>query len=197
MACALALGSFVLALAGCTTAQPTTSRSRGGGVFTDGPAAAAPATTAPSVSAREAAKSRCHTVQVTERSAPSADRSAGHVTRWLVMTNPSTEACTLFGFPAVSYVSPDQSIQPVNEPARHGAGTPSPVRLAPQKGAHVLVTTSPVDSFAAATCKPVPVIGYLVTLPDESTPVFVLARGQQCSAKGVNVPEISPIQPGD
>jgi hypothetical protein len=198
MACALAFSSFVLVLAGCTTAQPTASRSRGSGIFTGGPPAASPtATAAPSESAADTEKSRCHTVEVKERSAPSADRSAGHVTRWLVFTNPSTEACTLSGFPEVSYFSSNQSTPQVNEPARHGAGTASVVRLPPQKGAHVLVTTFPVESFPAETCKPVPVIGYLVSLPGGSEPLFVFARGQQCSAKGVNVAEISPIQPGD
>ena len=80
--------------------------------------------------------------------------------------------------------------------ARHGAGPPSLVRLAPQQGAHVVVRTSPVESFPAATCKPVRVAGYEVYLPDESTPELVAARGEQCSARSVNVAEISPIQPG-
>jgi Protein of unknown function (DUF4232) len=199
MACALALSSLVLVLVGCTTAQPTASRSRGSGIFTGGPAAASPTETpTPSESASDTATLRCHTVEITERKAPSADSSAGHVTRWLVITNLSlTESGTLSGFPAVSYVAGDKSLEPLNDPARHGAGPPSVVRLAPQKGAHVLVTTLPVDSFPVGTCKPVRVIGYAVSLPGESMPYIVVARDQQCSAKGVNVPEISPIQPGD
>jgi len=197
IACAFAVIPLGLALAACTTTQPTTSRSRGSGIFTDGPTAAAPSdTAAPSESAADTATSPCHNMQITEHKAPAADSSAGHVTRWLVIMNLSAESCTLSGFADVSYVA-DKTLEPVNDPARHGAGTPSLVRLAPQSGAHVRVTTLPVDSFPVDTCKPVQVIGYTVTLPGESRPYLAVARDQQCSAKGVNVPEISPIQPGD
>lgn len=194
--CAFAVVSAILVVTGCTTNAPTTRRSEGGSIFTDGPASS-PGTAAASGSAEaDPTKSRCHNVQVTEHSAPSRLSSPGHVTRWLVMKNSSGQRCTLFGFAEVSYVSPDQ-LRPVNDPARHDGSTPSLVWVEPEHNARVVVTTSPLETFPSDTCKPVPVIGYQVNLPEESTPALVPARGQQCSAKGVNVATVSPIQPGD
>lgn len=195
-ACAFAVVSAVLMVAGCTTNAPTTRRSQGSSLFTDGPASS-PGTAAASASAEaNPTKSRCHDLHVTEHSAPSRLSSSGRVTRWLVLKNSSGQGCTLFGFAEVSYVSADQ-LRQVNDPARHDGTTPSLVWLEPEHNARVVVTTSPLETFPSETCKPVPVIGYQVFLPEESTPALVPARGQQCSAKGVNVATISPIQPGD
>jgi hypothetical protein len=138
--------------------------------------------------------SRCRTgdVRVTTMAAPGGG-AMGNVYTWLVFTNTSATACTLYGFPGVSYVTGPAGSQ-VNDPASR-SGTPSKVTLAPRQAAHAQLHTGQPEAFPD-TCKPVPVAGYRVYLPDETTAVFVPAAMRQCSTKGVNATTVSPITPG-
>jgi hypothetical protein len=139
--------------------------------------------------------SRCHTgdVRVAVKAAPGGG-AAGSVYNWLIFTNTSGRACTLFGFPGVSYVT-GASGQQVNDPAVRSTESPSKVTLAPQQGAHAQLQTGHPEAFPG-TCNPVPVAGYRVYLPDETAAVFVSASMQQCSTKGVNPTTVSPVAPG-
>jgi hypothetical protein len=179
--------------AACTKTNPTTA----------GPAPSSPVLTSPSVPSDSSPPApspvpekdtRCHTagVKVTVLVQPGGG-AAGSVYNWLIFTNVSGRACTLYGFPGVSYVTSPSGAQ-VNDPAKR-VGTPSRVTLAPNKAAHAQVQTGHPEAFPD-TCKPVTVAGYRVYLPDESTPVFVAAPMQQCSTKGVNSTSVGPVQPG-
>jgi hypothetical protein len=117
----------------------------------------------------------------------------GSVYTWLVFTNTSAKACTLYGFPGVSYLA-GPSGPPVNDPAGR-SGTPSKVTLAPRQAAHAQLQTGHPEAFPD-TCKAVPVAGYRVYLPDETAAVFVAAATQQCSTKGVNATTVNPVTPG-
>lgn len=168
------------------------------------PAPSAPpqqATSSPSAAASTPANneptqaSRCRTSEVrVTRQTPPAGGAAGNIYDWLVFTNTSSRTCTLYGFPGVSYLTGPTG-QQVNQPARRTNVTPKHVALNPQQTAHATVHTAQPGNFPD-TCKPVQVAGYRVYLPDETTAVFVPAPSQQCSADGVNVADISPIQPG-
>jgi hypothetical protein len=126
--------------------------------------------------------------------APPGGGAAGNIYDWLVFTNTSSRTCTLYGFPSVSYVTGPTG-QQVNQPARRTNVTPSQVSLKPQQAAHAEVHTGQPGNFSDS-CKPVQVAGYRVYVPDETAAVFVPAPSEQCSADGVNVADISPIQPG-
>ena len=121
--------------------------------------------------------------------------AAGNVYEWLIFTNMSTRTCTLYGFPGVSYVT-GPSGQQVNEPATRDGTVPSRVTLNPGQAAHVQLHTGNPEAFPATTCKPVPVAGFRVYLPDETAAVFVPAPTRQCSTNGVNATTISPVLPG-
>jgi len=196
------IAAFLLSLTGCTSStQPSTVTAP-----TDSPTSiAAPepstATDAPTSGASHAPPSgpaqvsRCRTGDVRVTTMPSPGGGAmGNVYTWLVFTNTSAKACTLYGFPGVSYVTGASGSQ-VNDPASR-SGTPSKVTLAPGQAAHAQLHTGQPEAFPPDTCKPVAVAGYRVYLPDETTAVFVAAAMRQCSTKGVNATTVNPIVPG-
>jgi hypothetical protein len=192
----LATTPFLLLMTGCTTAKAPTSPSSGSA--TAAPTASAPTGTPQPPGASDngaAAGSRCHTgdLRVTRQPAPGGG-AAGNLYDWLVFTNTSTRTCTLYGFPGVSYLTGPTG-QQVNDPARRSGDNPGRVTLDPQQAGHATVHTGQPGNFPD-TCKPVAVAGYRVYPPDETAAVFVAAPSQQCSANGVDVAEISPIQPG-
>ena len=47
-----------------------------------------------------------------------------------------------------------------------------------------------------ASCQPVDVAGFRVYPPDETAALFASYPGQTCSAKGLAVPTVRPVQPG-
>lgn len=137
---------------------------------------------------------RCRTGDLKVTSAPSpGGGAAGSVYTWLIFTNTSGRSCTLFGFPGVSYVT-GPSGQQVNDPAKR-SGSPSRLTLAPGKAAHAQLQSGHPEAFPD-TCRPVAVAGYRVYAPDETASVFVAAPMQQCSANGVNVMTVNPLEPG-
>src|SRR5690242_19115126 len=182
--------AILLPLAGCTsstqpsaeqapTSNPPSTAAPEPSTATDGPTSDDSHSPPPSGPAEP---SRCRTgdVRVTVQGAPGGG-AAGSVYTWLIFTNTSAKACTLYGFPGVSYVTGPSGSQ-VNDPARR-SGTPSKVTLAPRQAAHALLQTGHPETFPD-TCKPVPVAGYRVYLPDETAAVFVPAAMRQCSTNG-------------
>jgi len=141
------------------------------------------------------ASSRCHTdeLQVTVEGAPGGG-AAGSMYLWLIFTNSSARTCTLYGFPGVSYATAADG-QQVNDPATRSTGvSPSLVTLDPRHAAYAQVQEGHPEMFPD-TCKAVPVAGFRVYPPDETTAVFVPFPGQQCSTNGVNRPTVYPMSP--
>jgi hypothetical protein len=198
---AAALAATLLPLTGCSSTQPPADPAPSSS--TTAPTAAPAPTTGtdgPTSGVSHAPPngpatlSRCRTgdIRVTLMAAPGGG-AMGSLYTWLVFTNTSAKACTLSGFPGVSYVT-GASGQQVNDPATR-SGTPSKVTLTPRQAAHAQLQTGHPEAYPD-TCKPVQVAGYRVYLPDETAAVFVAAPMQQCSTKGVNATTVNPIVPG-
>jgi uncharacterized protein DUF4232 len=200
----LAGASLVALLAGCGSqgggqggAGPT---SMGGPpVSTGAESSAPPADSAsnPPGPAGPAATTRCHTADLRLTTAPDpAANGAGHIGVLLVFTNTSTRTCTMYGYPGVSFVTAENG-QQVNDPAQRDSsgGAPTLVTLAPNASAHAAVRMAQPGNFGPA-CQPVNVAGFRVYPPDETTTLFASSPQQACSAKGVAVPTIRPVQPG-
>jgi len=131
---------------------------------------------------------------VTARPSPGGG-AAGNVYVWLVFTNVSSRICTLYGFPGVSWVT-GSSGQQVNDPTRRVTYvTPARVTLAPRAAAHAQVRHGQPGAYEPA-CQAVAVTGFRVYPPDETASVFVPWAAQACSAKGVNVGDVWPVEPG-
>jgi hypothetical protein len=112
---------------------------------------------------------------------------------FLVFTNKSTNACTMRGFPGVSFVRGTQGEQ-VNDPARRTDDRAEPVDMVPGARAYARVTTLAVE--AVDNCQPVKVEGWRVFPPDSKTAVFVEAPQTACSVKGNGVPSVGAVHLG-
>jgi Domain of unknown function (DUF4232) len=123
--------------------------------------------------------------------------AAGHVGLLLVFTNISAQACTMYGYPGVSFVTGPSGTQ-VNDPAQRSAaqGPPAVVPLAPNGKAHASLLLVNVANYPANSCKPTQVAGMRVYPPDDTTALFVSSPQQICMVKGTGVAQIYPIQTG-
>jgi hypothetical protein len=137
---------------------------------------------------------RCHTGDLKiSVSADAGGGAAGSTYESLVFKNASGHACTLTGYPGVSYVAGDQGTQ-VNAPFAREAGQPRPtVRLLPGSSAHATIQIPDYLNYPADLCKPVPIRGFRVYPPDETASVFVSQPQQACSVKGNGVGGVRPI----
>lgn len=190
------IAPLLLATVACTAPGPTAAGARSATAAADpAPPTGGPSAGSPTPATAETGQ-RCHPgeVRVTLQAAPGGG-AAGSVYSWLIFTNDSARSCTLYGYPGVSWVT-GPSGQTVNQPARRNAtGSPARVTLAPGERGHAQLRTGHPEAFPD-TCRPVPVAGYRVYLPDETAAVFVAAPMQQCSADGVNVASVEPIVGG-
>jgi hypothetical protein len=142
------------------TATPTTTRTPGSGTTGDG---------AP----------RCRSVTLRAALGP-AEGAAGSVLRPLVLTNTGRQACTLQGFPGVSYVTGDAGRQ-VGAAAVRSGPAGRRVTLAPGASAQAPVRLVDVRNFAAAACRPTTVRGLRIFPPGETAALFVPAPGTGCA----------------
>ena len=138
---------------------------------------------------------RCHTKDLTVRTGDG-DGAAGTQYLALVFTNTSGHACTLYGYPGVSWVAGDDGHQVGDPFTRDGSAKKVTVKLAPGKAAHATIATHDVGFYDAAECKPVAVRGLRIYPPDETNSIFVALGTKACSAKAVNVGRVQPITTG-
>jgi hypothetical protein len=197
----VAASALVALLAACGSGggQPTAASSSGTPPTTTAPESSAPAGSPsnPPQTAGNDAGTRCHTADLRLTTAPDpAANGAGHIGILLVFTNASGHTCTMFGYPGVSFVTSADGTQ-VNDPAQRDStgGAPALVTLAPNAAAHAAVRMAQPGNFGSS-CQPVNVAGFRVYPPDETATLFASSPQQACSAKGVAVPTIRPVQPG-
>ena len=185
----------VALLAGCTgggdkTASPT---------FVDGASAAAggPGTstgTGPGGNNAGGAP-RCRTADLSLKLGPKG-KAAGTFHNNLIFIDKSTHPCTISGFPAVSWVTSENGTL-VNDPFKHAKltpGTNKTITLAPGQQARAVLVTKDSSKVSKSKCDPVSVRGYRITPPGETAAIFVSASGRQCSADGVNLGQVLPIE---
>jgi len=209
----LLLAAPALFVAGCTasshnTATPTTapaapasasaapaSASAGpaGNGSPSGPAkTGSPIATRSGEGATRTATPRCHTGDL---KLTLGKRGGATATKFqpLYFTNIAEHACTLHGYPGVSWVAGNDRHQ-VGDAFDRAAFNPKvTVTLAPGDVAYSILGTHDVGMFPASQCKPVSVRGYRVYPPDETKSVFVASATKACSAKGVNVGNVAAI----
>jgi hypothetical protein len=199
----LAVPAFLLA--GCSgstspTASPTTaapSAAASTPSATTG-VGSAPATSSGSTAGGSgqgaAGTTRCHSGDLSLKFGKG-DAAAGTYHENLVFTNKSGHSCTLYGYPGVSWVTGTGGTQ-VNDPFQRNAGTKKTITLAAGGQAHAVVITHAALDYPTDKCKPVTTRGYRVYPPDETAAIFVSQPEKQCSAKGVNLGQVLPIESG-
>ncbi|SFG65879.1 Protein of unknown function [Amycolatopsis regifaucium] len=110
------------------------------------------------------------------------DGAAGTVYRQLVITNTSGHACTIQGFPGISYVTGSDGHQ-VGEAAFRDGTKGEPVKLNPGESASTDVGFVNVRNYDEAVCKPTETRGLRVYLPQETASNFVPVQGLGCAGK--------------
>ncbi|MCG3749335.1 MULTISPECIES: DUF4232 domain-containing protein [Amycolatopsis] len=113
------------------------------------------------------------------------DAGAGSEYRPLLIKNTSSTPCTIQGFPGVSYVGGENGTQ-IGQAAERDGTKGAPVKLAPGQTAAADLQFAQVRNFDPGVCKPTPVKGLRVYLPQETASKFVPLDGLGCA--GTNIP---------
>ncbi|GAB7052255.1 DUF4232 domain-containing protein [Catenuloplanes indicus] len=153
------------------------------------PAAAAPEVSAATAAPNPSEPGRCHTpdLTVTINETPGGG-AAGHHGETLTFTNVSAQACTLEGYPGVSFVTGDEGDQVGAEFAREG--DPKKITLKPGDSARSdLLLPDP----GAAKCKATETRGFRIYPPDETAAIFVSSPQQACAEKDKGVAKVHPL----
>lgn len=113
----------------------------------------------------------------------------------LIFANTGSRACTVRGYPGVSYVAGADGHQ-VGGAAERDNSSPSTVVLQPRGEASALLLQSRPENFSAASCRPTAVRGIRVYAPGQKAARFLQRAGTACANPSVERPRISPVQRG-
>lgn len=156
---------------------------------TSASATPAPETSAP-VPSQGAAACTADQLSATVEDTPGGG-AAGSVYRNLVLTNTSSEACTTFGYPGVSYLG--QSGTQVGAPATRSEGTDAvTVILEPEQSAVATLRETRPENYGE-DCRMVPVSGLRIFPPDDTAYVNFARAGYGCSNDAVELLEVGPL----
>lgn len=124
------------------------------------------------------------------------DATAGTAYRALVFTNKGSRACTIQGFPGVSFVAGDDGHQV--GPAAHRVGEKGPaITLKPGESAFTYIGFVQIQNYEPDVCKPTEVRGLRVYPPHDYDSMFVPNAGTGCAGTPPgNQLTVATIQPG-
>jgi hypothetical protein len=109
------------------------------------------------------------------------DAGAGSSYRPLDIKNTSGKPCTIQGFPGISYVGGENG-QQVGPAASRSGEKGAAIKLNPGQSAAADIQFVNVQNFDPATCKPTPVKGLRVYLPQETASKFLADPSTGCTA---------------
>lgn len=116
--------------------------------------------------------------------------SAGHIGLQVTVSNGSSAACVIEGFPGVSLVTGSQG-QQLGAPAKRATGTPALITLAP--GAKVSAPLQLAQAANFPDCGVTQAMGFRIYLPDDTAAQFSPQTQQGCSNASVILMEIGPF----
>lgn len=163
-------------------------------------APSAPTTSAPSTTASTSpAGSQACTTNHLDVSLGASNGTAGTVYYDLDFENTGPSACTLYGYPGVSYVTGTAGTQVGAAASRaatlSGGAGQTVVPVAPGATATAVVGEVDVQNYPAATCQPAPVLGLRVYPPGEQAAAFVRQQATGCAATNVSQLQVGYIVP--
>jgi hypothetical protein len=125
--------------------------------------------------------------------------TAGSVIVPIEFTNTSTSACSLFGFPGVSFVTGVGGSQIGASAGENNATARKLVTLAPGGKAHALLQIVVAQNFPAAKCKLVTAHWLKVFPPGQTAALYLKHTSATCSAAStsVRVLNVQAVQAGD
>jgi hypothetical protein len=158
----------------------------GGGSSPSGGAAAASSAPAPSPAASpgSTAAAGCASSALTAR-VDLAQGGAAAGSRYVPIdfTNTSASACTMEGYPGVSFVRSPSGGQLGKAAARNPAAAPATVTLAPGGIAHAVIQVDEAGNYSQSACRPVMAHWLKIFPPNQGTAIYARYDVQACSAR--------------
>ena len=114
----------------------------------------------------------------------------------IVFKNLNTQACTLYGYPGVSFGAGSPVAQ-VGQPAGRTAAVASTlVTLQPQGSAYAVLQVGDAQNWPASTCKPTATTWLQVIAPNTTNPLYVAFKSTACRGDVVTM-HVEAVQPGN
>jgi hypothetical protein len=98
-------------------------------------------------------------------------------------TNTSASACTMDGYPGVSFVRGPSGGQLGNPAARNPAAAPAMVTLAPGGVAHAILQVAEAGNYSQSACTPVAAHWLKIFPPNQATAIYAHYDVKACSAR--------------
>lgn len=136
-----------------------------------------------------ASPARCTTAMLSAHLGPSSG-AAGSIYQPVIWTNKSQSACTLDGYPGVSYVAPGTGKQVGAAATRNPQHAASIVTIRPGGHASAVVQMANYQNYPSANCKATAVSGVRVYPPGSRSAEFV-KFAQARKACSTNVHQLS------
>jgi hypothetical protein len=122
--------------------------------------------------------------------------AAGSTYLPIQFTNTSGAACTLFGYPGVSFVTGVNGSQVGAAAHRDSTQPAQAVTLAPGAVAHATLQIVDAENFPLATCKIKSVSMLKVYPPNQTAPVYLSYSSKTCSGSTIEVLDIQTVVAG-
>jgi hypothetical protein len=122
--------------------------------------------------------------------------AAGSTYLPIEFTNSSGSACTLFGYPGVSFVTGVNGSQVGAAAHRDSTQAATLVTLAAGAVAHATLQIVDAENFPLSTCKLTPVHTLKIFPPNQTAPVFLSLASKTCAGTSVEVLNIQTVASG-
>jgi hypothetical protein len=122
--------------------------------------------------------------------------AAGSIYYPIEFTNASSVACTVYGYPGVSFVT--ASGAQAGAAAAEDATYPRAlVTLAPGTTARAELRVTNAANYPASACQPVTVHRLRVYPPGETRPVYLTLKATACASTSVQILSVQTVRPGN
>jgi hypothetical protein len=183
----LGAAAFLAAGALAGACGPVHGNSASGGASSPapggGPAPASPASS-PVASPGGTAAAGCASSSLSAHVDPGqGGAAAGSIYVPIDFTNTSGSACTMEGYPGVSFVRSPSGGQLGSAATRNPAAPPAMVTLAPGAVAHAILQVAEAGNYSQSACTPVSAHWLKIFPPNQVTAIYARYDTQACSAK--------------
>lgn len=193
---AAALASGVALLAACgSKASPSSGGTTTKTFTTTASPPASGSAPSPSSSSAPAGPAACVTSALSA-SLGQGNGAAGSTIIPLEFRNTSSSACTLFGYPGVSFVTGPGGSQIGNSASEDSATPRQSVTLAAGSTAHALLQVAVAQNYPPSRCHLVQAHWLRIFPPGETAPLYVKFNSATCTAKSIRVLAVQTVQPG-
>ena len=193
---AASVAASLVLLAACgSKASPSSGGTTTKTVTTTASPRASSSAPSPSSSSAPAGPAACVTSALSA-SLGRGNGAAGSTIVPLEFRNTSGSACTLFGYPGVSFVTGPGGSQIGNSASEDSATPRQPVTLAAGSTAHALLQVAVAQNYPPSRCHLVQAHWLKIFPPGETAPLYVKFNSATCTAKSIRVLAVQTVQSG-